>query len=343
MKCIVCESEIPVGSKVCPICGSEQESFKEPETAAEVTAPAEQPAVTADEKPPVQQKEEEKKPSRVVRKVESAESQKDNIQENARQAAKSAAKVAKGVANLAIESAKNIKINTGTSSLTSERALSSERAKKNGRVGPFVLAENEVPIKRYMCADLGFGFFKKSSSTGYLYVTNQRIMYYGSDENSEICMEAPISSIGGITTFLGNNRNTGQAILGGVLIVLGLAFMTSCMGSGAGGFVSMLSGIASLAGLVLVGLGILQIYLSRRKAYLLQISSNAVNGTAIMIGEGPQGNVGHNKSLYTLAAVPTKDTEIMISEIGALIHDIQMLGDGAIAIWKDNASSGYFK
>lgn len=343
MKCIVCESEIPDGSKVCPICGSEQESFKEPETAAEVTepaaVPAEQPAVTAKEKPPVQQKEEEKKPSRVVRKVESAESTQDNIQENARQAAKSAAKVAKGVANLAIESAKNIKINTGTSSLTSAKSLNSERVKKNGRVGPFILAQNEEPIKRYMCADLGFGIFNQSRSTGYLYVTNQRIMYYGSDEKSEICMEAPISSIGGITTFLGNNRNWGQAILGAFLIVVGAGFLAAC------GAVGMRhgSGTATFLGFAVCAVGLLMVYLSGRKAYMLQISSNAVNGTAILIGEGPQASLISNKSLYTLAAVPTKDTEIMISEIGALIHDIQMLGDGAIAIWKDSASLEYFK
>ncbi|MBR2810515.1 MAG: hypothetical protein IKD69_03960 [Solobacterium sp.] len=202
-------------------------------------------------------------------------------------------------------------------------SLNQEEVAFNGmdHVGGMILAEHEIVIKRYLCAYLNAGLFgKDAKNKGYLTITNQRVIYEGSNKSSRICMETPIDSVGSIRSFYGMNYN----IMLIIVFVLMIWF----------GFLSFPSrGVPSPFSFLLIVGGVLGVILSFRKAYMLQIFSGSVTGTAISIGEGPQGVVG-NQAFYTLVAAPTYQTQQMISEIGAIIRDVQMLGDSAIEKWK---------
>lgn len=182
-------------------------------------------------------------------------------------------------------------------------------------VGSFKLAENEIVIKRYLCAYIGRGLTSGSDNKGYLTVTNQRVIYEGKGKNSMIAMETPIANIGAIQTYQGVNYNIRLILIAAVLVLAGLML-------GKGMPMIMLFAIAALL-----------LFFSYRTSYQLLISSSAVAGTAIAIGEGPTSVLG-NSAFYTLEASPTSDSLKMIGEIGALIHDVQMLGDRAIEKWK---------
>ena len=87
-----------------------------------------------------------------------------------------------------------------------------------------------------------------------------------------------------------------------------------------------------VAAVVLLVLGIVLLIFSLRKCFFLSIYSSKANGSPISIGGGPRTLVG-NGALYSLASEPTEDTDRMMNELGALVQDLQTLGDHAISKW----------
>ncbi len=73
---------------------------------------------------------------------------------------------------------------------------------------------------------------------------------------------------------------------------------------------------------------------SRRPTFSLDINSSGGSSTPIRISNG--GGFLNASGLNTPNALPGKDAEKMLQEIGALITDIQTLGDYGIAKWKQN-------
>lgn len=181
-------------------------------------------------------------------------------------------------------------------------------------LGGFILADGEQPIRSYQCANV------KSAGTGYLYVTNKRMMYEGKGVGNRIAMEAPIDSIGGINSYMGTNIQIKFLIIGVLLVIGGIVVMSNSRGDG------------SAIGILAIILGIIIAILGYRRAYQLMVYSNKNTGVAISIGEGPTSIFG-NSAFYTLSAAPTRETEAMLSELGALVQDIQQLGDRAIEKW----------
>ena len=190
------------------------------------------------------------------------------------------------------------------------------------KVGGVVLAENEKVIRRYLCAYIRSGFFSTNENKGYLTITNQRVLFEGKDRRSRICMETPIDSVGSVFAYRGNNISVLKMIIGIAFALGGLGLLSSDIR----GFMKV------VIAFILLGIGAFICLKSFRKAYMLSIYSSANAGTAILVGEGPKSAIG-NDAFYTLEAAPTEQTNRMMSEIGAVIHDVQMLGDGAIDKW----------
>ena len=202
------------------------------------------------------------------------------------------------------------------------------------RSGGFILADGEQVIRSYACADLITGFFIfKSKVHGYLTVTNKRMLYEAEGSRSRISMEAPIDSIGGIKTTSGININIHRIIVGIILCLISFfCFYLSgqisqfSYSSGSGGVQ------AALIGFVCILSGVFLIVSCFRRSYSLVVNSNKVTGVAVSSGEGIQSRFG-NAAIFALAAEPTEMTEQMQRELGALVQDIQQLGDRAIQKW----------
>lgn len=88
----------------------------------------------------------------------------------------------------------------------------------------------------------------------------------------------------------------------------------------------------NMMGLVVMVIGILIILGSIQKSFLFKIFSSRGTGATITLGVGPLTSFG-NGALKTLKSAPTSDTERMINELGAVIHDLQTMGDDAVAKW----------
>ncbi|MEL7636835.1 MAG: hypothetical protein GX768_08710 [Chloroflexi bacterium] len=73
---------------------------------------------------------------------------------------------------------------------------------------------------------------------------------------------------------------------------------------------------------------------ARRPTFFLEINSSGGSSTPIRIASA--GGFMNMAAINTPNALPGRDAETMLHEIGALITDIQTLGDYGIAKWKQN-------
>ena len=80
-------------------------------------------------------------------------------------------------------------------------------------------------------------------------------------------------------------------------------------------------------------IGLILLAFCRRQVFFLQIFSSQASGAPISIGEGI-GNLGGAKVVCALVGNPTKSTDMMMTELGAMISDIKEMGDVAIDLWK---------
>ena len=176
----------------------------------------------------------------------------------------------------------------------------------------------------------------KSKIHGYLTVTNKRMLYEADGSKSRISMEAPIDSIGGIRTTSGINFNIRRLIAGIILCLVSFfCFYLSGEMNRASLYFSSNGGTQpAIIGFVQILLGVLLIASCFRRSYSLVVNSNKVTGVAVSIGEGIQSKLG-NSAIFAMAAEPTERTDQMLRELGALVQDVQQLGDRAIQKWKD--------
>lgn len=178
----------------------------------------------------------------------------------------------------------------------------------NNQAMEFVdLADGEIKVREYLCSDLSF-----PRSTGILTVTNKRVIFKGKALNCEISKEVQLKNISALDTFCGRNLNI-------LLIGLGVIFI--------------LTSIFSL-NILGIALGALLIYFGTRKTFIMSIISSESKIAPINVGFMPKGfftalsikvlNMGSSKI----------DSNIIMSELGALIMELQTQGDMAIDKWK---------
>lgn len=183
-----------------------------------------------------------------------------------------------------------------------------------------VLSEGEVVIKRYNCADV-------KGAKGYLTVTNKRLLFNASGGGSSLSQEVTLSSVSGLTCYRGTNVSMPMVVIGAILTVLGIFTM-------AGSSNSMVSSIGSTIGFIFITIGVLLIYLNIKTAFMIAVYAKDVQISPIVVGEGPRSFIG-NSALFAIASAPTPDTEIMLNELGALVQDLQSMGDLAIEKWQN--------
>ena len=188
-----------------------------------------------------------------------------------------------------------------------------------------VLADGEVVVKQYQCA-------KVSGARGYMTVTNKRLMFNAYGGASRLSQEVTLSSVSGISSFYGVNFDFKKIVIAVALGIMGLMTIFTS-GDGFGASISMIIGTVMLAGAAVLA------YLGIKRAFMISIYAKDVNLSPIMIGEGPSTLFG-NKALYALEGTRTAETDRMINELGALVQDLQTLGDHAIDKWKNAVESG---
>ena len=180
----------------------------------------------------------------------------------------------------------------------------------NARLEDFVLAENEKVVRRYQCSNI-----KRPRCQGYLTVTNKRIIFSGKATTSRINKEVVLDSVSGLDCYCGMNVDIGTIIWGVLLVLLGIFLMT-------------LGDEAIFFGLLFMLVGVLLVIASFHKSFNQSVHSSKASGTPINIGEGARSLLG-NGALYSLSSEPTSDTDRMLNELGALVQDLQTLGDHA--------------
>lgn len=179
-----------------------------------------------------------------------------------------------------------------------------------------VLSEGEQVVKSYNCANVRF-----PRCNGYLTVTNKRVIFHASAATSNINKEVQLESVSGLDCYTGTNIN-----FFGILVALAVFVGSIALANEAyrGGGKYLIIGILIAAAIA---------FLSVQKTYFLKVFSSKANNSPISLGAGVRSLAG-NEALYTLRCRATNETTAMVMELGALISDLQTLGDHAIEKWK---------
>lgn len=318
MYCEYCRAPMSDDATSCPSCGMLVRKIETPEPASD---PRITQVIAADEiKAGIDQAEKQKKVHEVIaepvaekRTMPDMTGVKDSINDGL----KGIASVAGGIG----ERAKEIKVDE----IKGKFLDFSDKLQKEVNLGaplPTALADGEVVVRKYNCADV-------KGVQGYLTVTNKRLMFNASGGQSRLCQEVTLSSVSGLTCYRGKNFLPVPIILGVLLALAGLMTMFSGGGYGYG----YGGGGGAIAGLFMILIGAILIFMGIQTAFLVAVYAKDVSVSPIVVGEGPRSIVG-NSALLAVASKATNDTDIMLSELGALVQDLQTMGDLAISKWQ---------
>lgn len=191
----------------------------------------------------------------------------------------------------------------------------------------FKLAQGEEVVKKYNCA-----LFKDESITGpkfeelrgCLYVTNKRVVIESNASNTRLMKEVKIDRISGLDSYYGvmavkrkNNKGFGVLAAGVGVTILGMV---------------MSSGGVSMIGILAACVGLYMLYPKTARCFYLNIYSADTSG-CISFGNFARDSSGVD-ALFQIMTQPTSETDGMLNELGALILDLQTLGDNAVSRWR---------
>lgn len=203
-----------------------------------------------------------------------------------------------------------------------------------GQPGPNgmpALAENEVVVRQYRCCEI-----KRPKASGDLTVTNKRLIFHADGTSSRVVKEVPISAVSGLDCFMGMNIRWGMLIFGILLILIGFLGFGFLLESGTrygGG--AIVGGIGGVPIMLALALGALLIFLAFRRSFLMCIYAQNTSCSSISLGSGTFSRGAGNGALYTLASEPAASTARMMVELGALVQDLQTMGDHAVEKWSE--------
>ena len=126
----------------------------------------------------------------------------------------------------------------------------------------------------------------------------------------------------------GTNVRIIRMIVGAIIIMFSLYVMGKTRGMyyyGGDAF-SYISWILFIIGVILI-------ILSIKKTFQLSLYARSCQPSPISIGAGAESIIG-NSAIISIVGSPDIDTNKMLSELGALIYDLQTMGDLAIDKWK---------
>jgi len=198
------------------------------------------------------------------------------------------------------------------------------------RLHGVVLSNEEFAIRTYHCSQLKF-----PSCSGYLSVTNRRVLFHGhsgrsgDSAGSRIVNEVPLNTVSGISSFYGGKVLWGR-LMAGLLIIMGVIaifYMNQLLISW-----HPLSArtVAGVLGLII---GVIALCTCYRKTFVLKVYSSQANNSPIDIS-ARSGGIACCTALFSIIAYPTEQTDHMMLELGAMISDLQNLGDHGAALWK---------
>jgi len=196
-------------------------------------------------------------------------------------------------------------------------------------LGGVVLANEEFLVRSYHCSQLKF-----PACDGFLSVTNRRVLFHGHGDGSRIVNEVPLDAVSGVSTYYGSILRWGYLLMGVIGIILGIAVMAATNqpathwnpgGPPAG---------AVAAGCVVMAIGAFFLWCGYCSTFSLRVHSSTAQGAPIFIGEGSSGGLIGNGAAFSVTAYPTEQTDKMMLELGAMITDLQTMGDFGIERWK---------
>ncbi|TDE15205.1 hypothetical protein [Dyadobacter psychrotolerans] len=194
-------------------------------------------------------------------------------------------------------------------------------------------SEGEQSVKSYQCTEFVSRFFGINSK-GYLEVTNKRLLFQALGQNirgwSVIHKEVSISEVSDIKIYKGSTFNL-LLFIAGILLDL---FVSTVVYRGVGSFTSDGFGMFFAIGAFAYGAYLVYIW-CKKQAFSLIINTKGGTGNVVYLAGISPFNTGNSAASRALIYTkPGADTEIMLREIGAVILDVQNLGDYAIEKWK---------
>ncbi|EOU1137628.1 hypothetical protein ACV3WZ_10310 [Clostridium perfringens] len=212
-----------------------------------------------------------------------------------------------------------------------------------------LLSEGEVNVRSYHITtfpNLAITRFFSLATDGYVSITNRRIIFFGDGKGSSMVSEVSIDKVGGLVSYSGKGWNKLSLLLWGIVYLLQAKFILSIFDSlgddfSFSGFLSLILFIAIFALSIFVG----KFYI-RPWLYEFYIAGDGVQVTPVNIGNlkthhfsrvTGQGAVNSIHSYF-----PGPDKERISREIGALIRDIQTLGEYGVEKWIDNKPETVF-
>lgn len=192
--------------------------------------------------------------------------------------------------------------------------------------------EGEVSIKSYLCTEFNSRIFGIKAK-GYLEVTNKRLLFQALGESmqgwSVIHNEVAIGDVSEIKIYKGTLFNLRLFIVGLVVLVLLVSLIKVVFQ-----FAFNSGGLGNFIAIVGFALGAYWLYKNLKKeAFSLLINTKGGDGNVVYLaGLSPFGG-GNTAASKALVAAPAKDSELMLREIGAVILDIQNMGEDAIKKW----------
>ncbi|MEK4011130.1 hypothetical protein [Peribacillus sp. FSL M8-0224] len=193
-----------------------------------------------------------------------------------------------------------------------------------------ILAEDEVVIREYEAS-----YIDVPKSEGYIITTNRRLIFTGSTSSamgsSIIVRDTKIDNITGVVGGLTRKKSIIQIIIGVIIALIGLV------------------GIFNDFNIIMLLVLLLGSYIAYRgisaggvQMYLSIFSSQAAPAISVAVeaSRGLFSRISKHDAVMTVAASgPGKHTEQMIREIGALVQDIQIMGELAVSKWIDKPMS----
>lgn len=196
------------------------------------------------------------------------------------------------------------------------------------------LCEGEQSVKAYQCTEFKSKFYGISGK-GYLEVTNKRLLFQTPGQNARgwvgIHNEVAISEVSDIKMYKGYTTSLLKLILGLIGALLGALIIRA----GISAFTS--DGVGTFFGLaVFAYLAYLAYNWAKNDAFSIIINTRQGEAVVALAGESPFSKGGFTSSKSLISNKPSIDTDTMIREIGAVILDVQTLGDYAIQKWNPN-------
>ncbi|MEH7254441.1 zinc ribbon domain-containing protein [Neobacillus niacini] len=206
-------------------------------------------------------------------------------------------------------------------------------------VNGIALANGEKVVRKYEASVL-----KKPKSKGYLIATNRRLIFSGEASGisgkSVLVREVKIDQVSGIESFYGKGWSIGKLVMAIILTIFFLIMFNATKSPFGGMGISWIF----LLALAWPAYIVYKMVTNPGNQMALQVIATAQSPSAIGVsvesGTGILGALfsslglgGSHAWMSVAAAGPGKHTEVMVRELGALIQDIQVMGDHAIEKW----------